>query len=243
MEALAEDTGGKTFYNTNDLAAAALKALDAGSNYYSIAYTPANQNFDTRRHSIKVTTDKPDLTLLYMQSYHAVPPGETVASSQQVEKATPLQTAMMRGSLQPSEILFDVGVASASAPESNLLPNNSVADPKLMKPPFRHLTLAYTVDIHGIQFDPAADGSYHGQFEYAIDVYDSGDGRLINSSALSAKPGLPPAVYESMLSSGAKLRQEIDIPAKGDYILRVGVHDLTTDRIGAIEIPVSAVHP
>ena len=45
-----------------------------------------------------------------------------------------------------------------------------------------------------------------------------------------------------MLASGAKLRQEIDVPATGEYILRVGVHDLTTDRVGAIEIPTSAIH-
>jgi len=242
MDSLAEGTGGKSFYNTNDLAGAALQAIDAGSNYYAIGYTPTYANEDTRRHTINVAVDQPGLTLLYRTGYHAVPPGETTASSKQVDKATPLQSAMMRGTLEPSEILFHIGVASAAATESALLPNNN-ADPREMKPPYRHLTLSYLVDLNGIQFDPSTDGNYHGQFEYAVNVYDPADGRLLNSSALAAKPSLPPAIYQSMLANGAKLHQEIDVPATGDYVLRIGVHDLTTDRVGALEIPASAIHP
>jgi len=40
MEAIAEQTGGKAFYNTNDLAAAAEEVIDLGSNFYTVTYTP-----------------------------------------------------------------------------------------------------------------------------------------------------------------------------------------------------------
>jgi hypothetical protein len=33
------------------------------------------------------------------------------------------------------------------------------------------------------------------------------------------------------------------VPAKGDYFLRIGVHDLATDKVGALEVPVSSVKP
>jgi hypothetical protein len=46
-----------------------------------------------------------------------------------------------------------------------------------------------------------------------------------------------------MLKTGAKAHQEIDIPAKGDYFLRVAVHDLTSDRIGALEVPTTTIKP
>jgi hypothetical protein len=58
---------------------------------------------------------------------------------------------------------------------------------------------------------------------------------------MAARPGLPPAVYQSILSSGAKLRQTIDVPARGRYVLRIGVHDMTTQHIGAIEVPATSV--
>jgi VWFA-related protein len=241
MEEVAESTSGKATYNTNDLAGAALQAIDAGSNYYSILYTPPNQTMDTRRRWITVKVDQPDLTLNYTRSYHALPPGILV-NGKVVERATPLQTAMLPGTLQPTEILFRVGVTPAAGTDA-ILPPGSNADPKAMKPPYRHLTLNYNIDINGIQFDSSPDGSYHGQFEYAVIVYDAGDGKMVNSSVMAAKPSLPPAVYQSMLDSGANLRQEIALPAKGEYTLRIGVHDLTTDHVGAIEVPVSALTP
>jgi VWFA-related protein len=241
MEGLADNSGGKAFYNNNDLTAAALQAVEAGSNYYTITYTPTNQNLDSRQRTISVNVDQPNLTLVYRHNYHATPPGQTV-SGQVIQKATPLQTSMLRGALEPSEIVFHVAVAPAAAPDTALPPGNT-ADPALMKPPFRHLTLSYNIDISGIQFDPSQDGAYHGQFDYAVNVYDPDSGKLLNQSIMAAKPALPLAVYQSMLASGVKIRQEIDVPATREYVLRIGVHDLTSDRVGAIEIPVSAIHP
>jgi VWFA-related protein len=240
MEAIAQQTGGKAIYNTNDLAAAAEQAVDAGANYYTITYVPSNQTNDTRLRTISVKTDQPDLTLLYKTGYYAIPPGTTV-SGKASPRATPVQSAMMRGTLPPSQILFHVTVVSAPATDAAMPPGNK-PDPKAMKPPYRRLSVSYLVDISGIQFDQASDGNYHGQFEYAVNVYNTGDGKIVNSNDMAAHPALPATVYQSMLNSGAKLGQQIDIPAKGDYILRVGVHDLTTDHVGAIEIPVSSIH-
>jgi len=239
MEAVAESTGGKAIYNTNDLAGAALQAIDSGTNYYTIVYTPPNQTMDTRRRTITVKVDQPDLTLNYNHNYHALPPGITL-NGKTIERASPLQSAMLRGTLQPTEILFRVGVTAAASTVTALPPGNN-ADPKAMKPPYRQLTLSYNIDISGMQFDASPDGSYHGQFEYAVIVYNNGDGKTVNSSVMVAKPNVPLGVYQSMLDNGASVRQEIAIPAKGDYILRVGVHDLTTDHVGAIEIPVSSI--
>ena len=239
MEAVAEGTGGKAIYNTNDLATAAAQAVDIGSNYYTVTYSPANQVADTRFRTIKVTVDKPDLTLLYMNGYHAMLP-DMMLNGKQVENATPLQTAMMRGALQPTEVLFRVAVAVAAAPDSALPPGNT-PDPKFMKPPFRHLTVSYTIGVDTLHFEPTPENTYRAQFEYAVSVFDANNGKLVNSSVMAAKPNLPDSVYRSMLSGGAKLRQEIDLPARGDYILRVGVRDLANDHVGAIELPASAV--
>ena len=54
---------------------------------------------------------------------------------------------------------------------------------------------------------------------------------------------MPPAVYQSMLKTGAIANNEIDVPATGNYFLRIAVHDLTTDRVGALEIPTTSIQP
>jgi hypothetical protein len=46
-----------------------------------------------------------------------------------------------------------------------------------------------------------------------------------------------------MRRGGANARLEIDVPAAGEYFLRIGVHDLISDRVGAVEIPVSSITP
>ena len=38
-----------------------------------------------------------------------------------------------------------------------------------------------------------------------------------------------------MLRGGANAHQEIAVPATGEYFLRIGVHDISSDRVGAIE--------
>jgi VWFA-related protein len=46
MEALAQETGGKPFYNTNDLSVAVKEAINIGSHYYTLTYTPTNIKLD-----------------------------------------------------------------------------------------------------------------------------------------------------------------------------------------------------
>ena len=46
-----------------------------------------------------------------------------------------------------------------------------------------------------------------------------------------------------MLRGGANAHQEIAVPATGDYFLRIAVHDLASDRVGAIEIPTASITP
>ena len=57
------------------------------------------------------------------------------------------------------------------------------------------------------------------------------------------KAKLPAARYESLLQSGLKFHQNIDAPAKGEYFLRIGVRDVGSDRVGAVEVPLAAIQP
>jgi hypothetical protein len=71
MAKLAEDTGGKAFYNTNDLDGAMEHAIEDGSHYYTISYTPTNKKMDGnyRKVEVKLTTGK--YKLAYRRGYNA----------------------------------------------------------------------------------------------------------------------------------------------------------------------------
>ena len=241
MDDVADLTGGHNFHNTNGIGEAFGNAIDSGANFYTVTYTPTNQTLDTRFRTITVKVDQPNLHLTYRNGYYAVAPEVTLAGKA-VEKVTPMQAAMMRGSLEPTQILFKVRVSKSPDTDAKLSPDNQ-PDPKQMKPPYRHYTLAYAIDVHGIDFSPSPDGNYRGGFEYGVRVYNADGDEIVNSVSKTVNPVLPPAVYKSMLNGGANAHQQIDLPATGNYFLRIAVHDLTTDHVGAIEIPVSSITP
>jgi VWFA-related protein len=241
MDLRADQTGGHAVYTSNDLAGTVAAAIDFGSNFYTLTYTPTNQTLDTRFRTIKVSVNRPNLHLTYRNGYFAVAP-ETDARGKKIDAVTPMQAALMRGALPATQILFRVNVAQSPTPEATA-PTSNQPDPKLMHPPYRHYDLAYVIDIHGIDFKTSPDGNYRGDFEYGVRVYNAGGDEIINSTAKTVSPILPPAVYKSMLNSGANAHQEIDVPATGNYFLRIAVHDLASDRVGSIEIPSTSITP
>lgn len=226
MEAIAESTGGKAYYNSNDLADLTAKAINSGSDYYTLSYVPPGSEYDGRHHTIKVVANQPGLRLTYRDEYYAEDPRKIAP--------TPSLT------LDATQILFRVRVTQSPASSTPSAQNNP--DPKHMHPPYRHLSIAYTIDIHGIDFTQKADSNYRGAFEYGVNVYNS-DGDVINSTANTVSPIVPPAVYQSMLRTGANAHRDIDVPATGNYFLRIAVHDITSGRVGAIEIPTASLTP
>jgi VWFA-related protein len=238
MDQIAEQTGGKATYASNDLAGAVSDAVDSGSNFYALTYTPTNQTLDTRFRTISVKVDQPGLHLVYRPGYYASEP-DVDTRGKKIETVTPMQSAMMRGALEPTQLLFRVKVVQSPGTE-DALPAGNKPDAKL-KPPYRHFTISYIIDVNNIDFTPSPDGNYRGDFEYGVNVYNADGDEIVNSASKEVNPILPPSVYQSMLKGGANAHQEIAVPATGDYFLRVGVHDLTSDHVGAIEIPVTSI--
>jgi hypothetical protein len=153
-----------------------------------------------------------------------------------------MQAALMRGALNATQVLFKVKVEQAPGTEATL-PADNQPDAKQMKPPYRRYTISYSIDVHGIDFNTAPDGSYRGNFEYGVRVYNAGGDEIVNSVSTTVSPILPPAVYRSMMKTGANASQQIDVPATGEYFLRIAVHDLASDRVGALEVPTASIAP
>ncbi len=71
MEAVAEETGGKTCKNTNDLAGCVQEALNEGSAYYELSYYPENIKWDGHFQKITVKTPRRGVKLAYRRGYFA----------------------------------------------------------------------------------------------------------------------------------------------------------------------------
>ncbi len=90
-----------------------------------------------------------------------------------------------------------------------------------------------------ILFSQTPDGNRHEIIEFITCVYGA-DGDLVGSVSNIINTNIIPA-YDQFQHTGIPLRQTVSVPAKGEYYLRVAMHDVQQDRVGAIEIPVSSI--
>jgi VWFA-related protein len=241
MNTLAERTGGKAFYDTNGLKDALQQAINNGSNYYTLAYAPTDLKWDGRYRSVRVKLEQSDMDLSYRRGYFAYDPSVPRAHEGKSEPMSVMHSAMLLGGPSLTQILFTVKIEPAAKSENKLPPTNQ-PNVKKMKPPYRRYTVSYDVNLRTVAFKTIQDGIHQGYLEFEISLF-SPDGELMNAIGELVKVKVPAATYESRQQSGWKFQQNIDAPAKSECFLRVGVHDVSNDRVGAVEVPLAAIQP
>ncbi len=124
--------------------------------------------------------------------------------------------------------------------EQELAQNNTQPQGRSLKPPFRR----YAIDLVAVPEDFRLalhdSGNRTGSLEFSVWLYDN-DGNLLNGTGKAIDLNLTPERYKQFLT-GVNGHFEISVPAKaGGLFLRIGVRDISSNRIGAIEIPISSV--
>jgi VWFA-related protein len=248
MEAMAEDTGGTPFYNTNGLTQAVQKAIRNGSNYYTLTYSPNDTVWDERFRAIKVKVDQPGVKLSYRNGYYAVDPNDRNKLNAQdaasiLQQPNTLVTALMHGGPDPAEILFKVRIRPADTPPepTPLKTNRTNPDPKVkVEGPYKEYGVDLVPDAHAVSCKPADDGLRHCALEVWTYVYDR-DGQLLVTTGNRIYRKLTPAQYVQLLGGNMAFHQQISVPVKGEHYLRTAIHDMVSDNVGAVEVPVAAV--
>jgi VWFA-related protein len=279
LTSIANNTGGKAYFNTNGLNNVIAEIVRNGSNYYSLAYATTNTQWDGEYRHIKVTVNRPGVQLQYRPGYYATnrsdqeqkqiaaierrsahgqtaPPADTTPASilppdQSASGALVhhtrggFQDAMVLGAVPPTEIVFTASLEPGNDVEKfqkNTLPQGNYLQAAYQTKPFRTDALLFRTDMHGIRLTQTPDGLRHGTVQFAAIVYDQ-QGQPVNSLLSTAQLDLTAATYQKLLRDGFSMRQQIAVPVKGNYFLRLGVYDVTGDQIGALEIPVDALQP
>jgi VWFA-related protein len=235
MLKLAESTGGEAFYDTNAFKEAMGKALSDGNDYYTLTYTPPSQNETAGSRAIAITASRPDLRLSYRTSYFAGSPDKS-PPNKNAPAPSPnlLRAAMMPGAPNATQIPFEVQVTPGDATTGKVA-KGAKLDVALVKPPYRSYDLLVVVDIHNVAFSAGADGVHHGMLEFVTLVYNSG-GEVVNQAENKVPLDVPADRYAEILARGLHVSQSIEAPANGDYFLRIGIHDIPGNRVGATEV-------
>jgi VWFA-related protein len=240
MDQIAKDTGGKAVYNTNDLKGALGDVIKNGDRYYTLAYDPSGVKQDGRFHKIEVKCSQPGYSLLYRHGYVAEDANASGKSKQPGKQESGRAASLFRMEMEPgappaSELLFRVQVmAEEKQPGAGDAGKGDNA--KVVKPVTRY-AFGYAADVGRAKLVRTEDGIRHGMLLSMVIAYDK-QGRPLNSVLNTQTLNLDEKVYTDALKTGLAFYQELDIPQQ-DVTVRVGVYDVGSGAMGAMEFPLS----
>jgi hypothetical protein len=261
LDDVAAETGGKAFYSTNGLKEAITEVLTTGSHYYTLSYTPTNDNWDDGYRKIKIDLKKPGCTLEYRRSYYArsdapkiekhlarTPIGRRSRPLDDSKPRSPksIVDAMQLGAVAPTQVLFFTDVTAGSGTQKPH-PNSQLDSERFLREAYRkkscrNYLVRYSASPHDLRFAQSPDGRYHASIEYIATVFTD-DGAVVNALQSTANLNLDPAQYARAQRDWIGVPLTIAVPTKGTYYLRLGVHDVSSNRAGVVEVPLSEVHP
>lgn len=225
MQDMAERTGGKAFYNRNDIDRAIGYSIEDGSTYYTLAYYPENKDWNGKFRKIQVKVARPGIKLRYRLGYYAVDP-KVFAEQNKKQQAVVFGDALNPNSPAATGLIFEAGV----------IPPSDKTDNKVL--------VNFAVDPHGIDFENESDGTHHAQVDCVVQAY-SAKGTLIKTEASTITASLKPETFIHVMQTNVfPCQQAIALPA-GSYSLRLGVRDDTTGLVGTasakVTVPVLSV--
>jgi hypothetical protein len=209
MLSMSERTGGKTFYNRNDIDTGVRTSLDDGATYYTIEYYPENRNWNAKFRRIEVKLSRPGVHLRYREGYYALEPMNGSTSGDTVSEA--FSRAMDRDSPTSTAIQF----------QARVLPPSPQTQGKVV--------VNFGIDPHTIAFQKKADDLEHASLSCVVWAYGS-KGDPVRSEG-SSTAALKPDTYQQVMRSYYPCQRSLSLKP-GHYTFRLGVLDETSSLIG-----------
>jgi VWFA-related protein len=245
MDLVAEQTGGKAFYGSNDITQAVRTVVEQGMDYYTISYSPTNHRYDDRFRKIRVRVAGHGYRIAHRSGYFAEDPNRPPEKSEEVMRSLSV-AGMMHGAPESRQIPFEARIVPIGEPKTVNAADFGIRKDKDGKSSpatirLQHYSVDYAIPTSSLRFNAGLEGAFHGSFRLLANSYDP-DGQGLMQSASTADADLNPERYHEALSEGFRLRQEVDVPADASF-LRLGVADLSSSYIGTLEIPLPVTVP
>ena len=216
MQEIAERTGGRAFYNRNEIGNAIVESMNDGATYYTLSYSPGNRDWNGKFRRINVRSRRSGVKLRYRLGYFAIRPAAMAGRQEQIAA---FERAMDISSPVSTALLFQARVF----PPSDKTQNQVVVN--------------YSIAAAGLSFEKGEDQLQHASVNCAVEAYST-KGELVKKDGTTITAALQPDVYDKVLREGLPCQEKLALPA-GDYIFRLGVRDNTTGAIGTTDSQLS----
>jgi VWFA-related protein len=215
MLLLAERTGGRAFYNRNDIDGAIRKAMDDLRVTYTLGYYPTHGKWDGRFREIKVRVARPGVRIRHRAGYYTMS-GTTIGED---ERAS-LMYDTARSPVDATGVGLTVELLPTDVPRRFHL---------VIRPDLKDITLNLNGD------------RWVGEIEVMC-VRRSAAGEILSSERQTAKLNLRQDSYERIRKEGIVMRSDLELPPDTAE-LRVVVRDNPGGAIGSVTIPLPSPPP
>lgn len=229
-EALAKNTGGQAFFNSNDMKDILTRVTTQGMHYYALSYTPANSKVDGAFRHTRVEVTNAKYALSYRRGYYAT---DRKVASGLANAQDPLLPLMGFGLPDMAQIVYELSIT----PSRVRALASSGKDGSSEKGPTTHYTLDFGVPLNQIKLDAQADGSGHAELEVKVVAYDD-EGKQLSMTGQRGLLNIPPEGLPEARQSGVHFEEELDLPSNTDVHLRTGVYDLNSGNAGTLGVRV-----
>jgi VWFA-related protein len=213
MQILADRTGGRAFYNTNDLTSAVRNAVNDARVTYTLGFYLDGDEWDGKFHEVKVKVARSGVDVRYRKGF--------VAFAAQTPNA--------------KEIKAEIQNAIATPLDGTSVGVNARTDP-VDKPRPGSLQIVIQIDQSNVVLQQQND-RWAGAIELAW-VQVAADGKLLNVETQSVNMNLKKDRYDDIQKRGILLTKLIE-PVENASHLRIVVVDRATGNVGSLQIPMN----
>jgi VWFA-related protein len=216
---IADKTGGKAYYNRNDIDNALGDGIRDGSTYYILGYYPESKKWDGKFRKIQVKTRRKGIDLRYRTGYFAVDREADMAHHPE-RKDVDYNLALSMESPIYSALLFKAEVNPPAADSTTI-------------------HLRYAINPESIQFIPDAEGLQRAQVDCAVRAFSSDDlDNPVKTEGTKVNAALKPDAFAKVKSKFFPCELKVDLPP-GHYFLRLAVRDSNSGSVGSVNAQVT----
>ncbi|MBZ5515614.1 MAG: VWA domain-containing protein [Acidobacteriia bacterium] len=211
MQMLAKRTGGRAFFNDNDLVGALRRAADDSRLVYVLGYYPTHNEWSGKFRRIRIQVKRPDVRLWYRQGYFAQPQ-------------------------EPAGTWYGQSVLN-SAIWSPLSATGLGMTVRVLGTRAGALDLELLIDPQDIAFQ-AQNDVMEGKLDVKLAQLGRDD-RLLGTTSHVASLRLTRAQYEQAVERKAVILPEHLEEVAGVTLLRVMARDFRSNALGSVSVPLN----
>ena len=214
MEELAHGTGGRAFYNTNDIFGSIRQAIEDSQITYTLSYYPSGIKWDGKYHNIKVEVKRPGVKVQSRKGYFALPEPKLTPRARQAAIAEVARNPLDSTGIGITAVAHQVGITRA-------------------------LKVTVVFDLHDIKMEEK--GGATGAVDIVM-LNLNDQNKILGALDQTFQLKLPPDLYARFLKDGMSVTRELPI-APDAVQFRVVVRDANTGTMGTVRIPIADYFP